>query len=183
MKMRNVLLTLSALLILAGFAPRAQAQAANETLTIIDSSCTTAQPCALELYRAALATGTTSCPAPGSSAYTALTSTQVVATGMVNTAWTYADSTILAGTTYCYYATVTLASGGAASRPSAFFEASIPSPAAPTISGSYEASSPLASAPATTRAGVTGSSAPVQAPAPKAPSLPTVSGTYNPAKP
>lgn len=141
MKTRILLLTLSALLALAGLAPRAQAQAGTETLTVIDSSCTTAAPCTLQLYKATLAAGQTACPSTGATAYAALTTTQLGGSvGLVNTAWTYVDSVLGAGTTYCYYATVTYAAGGSASPPSQIFTAAIPVPtpsAAPTIAGTF----------------------------------------------
>jgi len=153
-----------------------QAQAGTETLTLIDSSCIAAAPCTLELYRAAILSGTTSCPLPGTSAYTALMGPQVLSLGVVNTAWTYADSTVLSGTTYCYYATVTFVSGGTASRPSAFFEVAVPAlvPAtAPVITGAYTPLNQQVSIPATARANATSPATPL----PPA-TAPKISGTY-----
>ena len=172
MKSFNLYIVLSALLALAGVAPRAQAQAGTETLTLIDSSCTTAMPCTLQLYRAALPAGTTSCPSPAASAWTALTTNLGSPTvGTVNSAWVYADSTLGSGTTYCYYATVTFVAGGSACRPSAFFEVAVPvlaPAAAPTITGTYGPGSTPAKALAAARMNVTPSPA----------KAPTISGTY-----
>jgi hypothetical protein len=174
MKTRMLLFTLSVLFVLAGLAPRVQAQAGTETLTLIDGACTQAAPCALQLYRAALLPGTSSCPIPGSSLYTALTTTlQSTSVGTVNSAWFYADSTVGFGTTYCYYATVTFIAGGSACRPSAFFTMTTPAlvPAlAPSISGSYGPTATPASTPAAARVNVT--------PSPAA--APSISGSYKP---
>jgi hypothetical protein len=143
MKTRNLLLILTALLALAVFAPRVQAQAGTETIQVIDSSCVIAAPCTLQLYREVLPSGQSSCPAPGAAGatYAALTTTTLgTSVGIVNTGWTYVDSTIIAGTTFCYYATVTYSSGGPASAPSGTIVATIPAqiPAAPTMSGTYQ---------------------------------------------
>jgi hypothetical protein len=141
MKMRNIILILSAALLAAVFAPRIQAQAGTETMNIIDSSCTISTPCTLQLYKATLASGAAACPAAGDASYAPLTMTQVGSSiGIVNTAWSYVDSVLVAGSTYCYYATVTYPAGGAASPPSAIFEVAIPVPtptAAPMITGSF----------------------------------------------
>ena len=111
MKMRSILLTLSAALIMFAITPRAPAQAAGtETIQVIDSSCTIATPCTLQLYREVLPSTQTSCPLPGAAGatYAALTTTMLGTTvGTVNTGWTYADTTIAIATTFCYYAPVT----------------------------------------------------------------------------
>lgn len=144
MKMRSILLTLSAALIMFAITPRAPAQAAGtETIEVIDSSCTIATPCTLQLYREVLPSTQTSCPLPGAAGatYAALTTTMLGTTvGTVNTGWTYADTTIAIATTFCYYATVTYVAGGVASPPSgAILAAILASPAtAPTISGTYQ---------------------------------------------
>jgi hypothetical protein len=144
MKMRNILLMLSALIALAGVAPRVHAQTAGtETITLIDGSCITTAPCTMQLYKATLAAGVTTCPAVGAASYTALTTTQLsTSVGIVNSAWTYADSALAFGTSYCWYATVTYTSGGSASPPSLVLQQTIPvqAPAAPTLSGSFSAS-------------------------------------------
>jgi len=143
MKVRDFLLTLPVLLLLGTVAPRIQAQAAGtNTIQVIDSSCTTATPCTLQLYREVLPAGQSSCPLPGANGntYAALTTTMLGTTvGTVNTGWTYADTTITVATTFCYYATVTYVAGGSASPPSSTVISTIlASPAAaPTISITY----------------------------------------------
>ena len=140
-KLRPVAL-LAVLAVGLAFAPAVHAQAGTETLTVIDSSCVTAAPCTLQLYKATLAAGVNSCPVAGAAGYTALTTSQLGnLVGTVNTAWTYVDSAVAAGVNYCYYATVTSTAGGAASPPSTPFLAAIPIPAptsAPTITGSFQ---------------------------------------------
>jgi hypothetical protein len=99
-------------------APKVSAQAnGTNTVSINSSVCNTLTPCNLQLYKTLLAAGQTSCPAVGSaySLVTATSATPIVA--QVNTLWTYADTAIVVGSSYCYYATVTFTSGGGASPP------------------------------------------------------------------
>jgi hypothetical protein len=143
--MKKILLALSILLALTLFPMRVQAQ--SEHLTVTDASCTTAAPCSLQLYRALLATGQTTCPAAGDSSYTEITNALVGTAGAASTTWTYSDavgappSFIAMGSTYCYYATATYTSGGIASLPSVVYQAAIPNsqPTSPaTITGIFQ---------------------------------------------
>jgi hypothetical protein len=133
MKMRNLLFILPALLALAGFAPPVQAQAAGtETVTWIDSGCTTTVACTLQLSREALAPGVSTCDAAGSAKYSALNTAAIVPTvGQVNTAWVYQDTAIVQGITYCYVATVTATASGQVSAPSSPLLAAVPAAPAP----------------------------------------------------
>lgn len=120
------------------FAPKpatAQAQAGQEDITITDSSCTQANPCTVQIYQAAGA-----CPASGIGSMTYTLISPPLLSSLANatsTAWEFADSTPVPGQTYCYYSTVTYASGGAPSAPSPTFTAVIPLPALtpPNLSG------------------------------------------------
>ena len=127
------------LLILASmFAPRAKAQTtATETLTISDTFCTTSTPCTAQLYRiaAACVTPTVAVPSGYTELASALTATTTTST---NSTWTYADSTPVVGTQYCYLATVTYVTGGKVSSPSVGYSMLIPypTPASPFLTGS-----------------------------------------------
>ena len=139
--MRNLLFILPAVLVAAGFAPPVQAQAAGtETVTWIDSGCTTTVACTLQLSREALAPGVSTCDAAGSAKYSALNTAAIVPTvGQVNTAWVYQDTAIVQGVTYCYVATVTSAAGvSPASTPFLAAIPAVPAPPAPTLTGNYQ---------------------------------------------
>ncbi len=145
MKSNRILRPLALLAVLAAglaFAPAAHAQAGTETLTVIDTGCVTGNTCTLQLSREALAAGVSTCDPAGSSKYSALNVSAVVPViGLINTSWTYADSAIVQGVTYCYVATVT-SQAGLTSPASAPFLAAIPAapaPPAPTITGNYQA--------------------------------------------
>lgn len=143
MRMRSLLLSLAATLLVACMPYSVRAQAAGtETITIIDSGCVTGNTCTLQLSREALAAGVTTCDPSGNSKYSALNTASVVpAIGSVNTSWTYADTAITQGVSYCYVATVTSASG-TVSTASTPFLAAIPAaapPPAPTVTGNYQA--------------------------------------------
>jgi hypothetical protein len=126
----------------AFMAPRgAQAQTAGtETINVIDTGCVTGNTCTLQLSREALAAGVTTCDPAGNAKYSALNTAAVVpAVGLVNTSWTYADTALTQGVSYCYVATVT-SSAGTVSAASTPFLAAIPAPPpppAPTVTGSY----------------------------------------------
>lgn len=142
MKMRTLPLILTAGLALAVFAPRAQAQAGTETITVVDSGCTTANPCTLQLSREALGAGVSTCDPAGGVKYSALNTASVTpSVGSLNTAWVYADTAIVQGVTYCYVATVTQTGSGTASPASSPFQAPIPAaapPPAPSVTGAYQ---------------------------------------------
>ena len=118
--------------------PAAAQSSGTENITITDTSCTSANPCTVQLYQASGA-----CPASGigTLTYTLLTPTllSTLATA-TSTAWEFSDATPVAGQTYCYYATVTYTAGGSPSAPSATFTAVIPLPplTAPSISGVWQ---------------------------------------------
>ncbi len=141
--MRMLLLSLAATLLVACMpSPVAAQTAGTETLTVIDTGCVTGNTCTLQLSREALAAGVSTCDPAGSSKYSAINTSAVVPSiGLVNTSWTYADTAIVQGVTYCYVATVT-SQAGLTSPASAPFLAAIPAapaPPAPTITGNYQA--------------------------------------------
>ncbi len=140
--MRSLLLTLLTMFILGSAPSPVRAQAPTETLTVIDTGCVTGNTCTLQLSREALAPGVSTCDAAGNSKYSAISTASVVPViGSVNTAWTYADTAITQGVSYCYVATVT-SQAGLTSPASAPFLAAIPAapaPPAPTVTGNYVA--------------------------------------------
>lgn len=103
------------------------------TYTITDATCTTALPCTAQIWRVALAAGST-CPVAGNAQYiqvqSALPGTTITTTG---TKWNYVDSgaSLVSGATYCGYATVT--NGGGLSGASAIFQGTIPTPITPPV--------------------------------------------------
>ena len=138
---RSGVIQLLALIAVLGFAciPAHAQVAGTETVTLTDSSCTTATPCTAQIYRA-----TGACPTSGSlpsgatelvSAFAATTTTASSST------WAYPDTTAVTGATYCYYATATFTTGGGPSQPSSLFPVTTPvtqPPAAPGfVSGTF----------------------------------------------
>ena len=92
------------------------ANALTVALTWNDPSCTLANPCTAQVYRAQ---GT--CPTDGTIGN--LPYTQLSAGGTTPTATgQYPDTTAQPGIAYCYYVTATYVSGGAASGPSNTFQ-------------------------------------------------------------
>jgi hypothetical protein len=114
----------------------AQTSAGTENVFINDTSCKTATPCTAQVYRA-----TGACPATGAApAFTELTAAMPGTTiSATSTAWTYADTTPVPGTSYCYYATVTYVAGGAPSAPSGSLTQAVPLPY-PAIPSSFSIS-------------------------------------------
>ena len=124
------------------FVSHAKAQttsAGTETIIVYGPSCTTTTPCTAQVYRAV---GT--CPTSGigtlgyNNLASSITATTTTSTG---SSFSFADSTAVVGTTYCYYGTVTYTSGGPASSP-ATYTAVIPvppppTPMVPTVSGAW----------------------------------------------
>lgn len=105
------------------------------TLTGANTTCNSTQTCTAQLYRA---TGT--CPASGigTLTYTELTSTLAASASTTTSQnWSYTDSTVVDGQTYCYYMTNTYTAGGPPSAASATFQLIIPisAPGIPTLSG------------------------------------------------
>lgn len=124
--MRRIGLIL-AVLLLSGLAQAQITQSAfqvNLTWTA-PSACTSAVPCTTPISRTTIAAGA-SCPTTGSS-YSLLGTSASQAT-------TFSDTTVSAGTTYCYIAQTTQA--GATGPPSAPFSVAVPTlPAAPSSPG------------------------------------------------
>ena len=120
------------ILVLLGFAFVLPAKAQHEVdLSAADTSCTTAAPCTLQVYRGTGAAPTTYTLLAGAVAGTTTTTTET---------WVYADtsSTLTAGTEYTYYVTATYTAGGAASAQSNTFQVTIVQAApsvAPTLTG------------------------------------------------
>lgn len=77
----------------------------------------TAGPCYGLVFRTSVTNGA-SCPAFSPTAYASLTTTDPI----VSTAGTFSDTTIVAGTTYCYVVEDAFQAGGAASSPSNTFQ-------------------------------------------------------------
>ncbi len=106
------------------------AQAHKAIWATTATSCTTTTPCTLNIWRVALP-GNSNCPATGNSAYINVTTTPTAPNGLVpdpnnvtpsGTHWDYTDTgaSLVNGSTYCGYSTVT--SGGVVSAPSAIFQ-------------------------------------------------------------
>lgn len=118
--------------------PAAHAQiAGTETVTLTDSSCTTATPCTAQIYRAAGACPSTGLPANPTELTASFAATAITAS---SSTWAYADTTAVSGTSYCYYATATYTAGGGPSQASATFPVTTPTvtPAAPAFqSGTF----------------------------------------------
>ena len=90
----------------------------------------TSGPCYGYVFRATVSAGA-ACPAFSPTAYTSLVTTAPI----VSTAGAYSDTTIVAGTTYCYVVEDAFQAGGAASSPSNTFQifAALPgTPGTPT---------------------------------------------------
>ncbi len=96
----------------------------TETLTLTDTSCNSTTPCDVQIYRA-----TGACPASGigTLTYTELASALLGnPVGTTSETFTYADTTAMQGTTYCYYATATYM-GNTGSTPTPGYPPSLPS--------------------------------------------------------
>lgn len=127
MKILKRLAILFALGMLAGAAFGQISQSSYEVnLTwTAPSVCTTAAPCTFPISRTTITAGAT-CPTTGSSY--ALVGTSA------SQATTFSDTTVAAGTSYCYVAQTTQA--GATSAPSAPFSIAVPTlPVAPSSPG------------------------------------------------
>jgi hypothetical protein len=124
--MKRILIV--ALIVLAAAVGRSQTTPAV-SLTWSDVSCTAATPCTAQVYRATVTAGA-SCPAAGGASYTELTAVD----SQPAVAGAYTDSTVTAGSTYCWYVTDSFATGGTSpSSPSNIFQLAIPNvPATPT---------------------------------------------------
>ena len=104
------------------FAAKAQSSYSVNLTWTASTSSTSANPGSVKVLRA-----TGSCPASGigSLVYSSLNNTAPAA-------GPYTDSTVVAGTTYCYYITATV--GSSTSGPSNTFQAVIPTATAPPSS-------------------------------------------------
>jgi hypothetical protein len=114
--------------------PSAHAQTHGETLIVYSTSCTQTSPCTAQITRTQGAcAGNTLSP---STLTSTLAATTLTAT---DSSFSFTDSTVVAGTSYCYAATVTFNSGGGPS-PASQYTAAIPfpTPAPPVLSGSYQ---------------------------------------------
>jgi hypothetical protein len=110
----------------------AHAQSHTATYSINDASCTTTAPCTAQIYRVALAAGST-CPAAGNSAYIEVQTALAGTAAATTTHWNYTDTgaSLVSGATYCGYATTTFISGGGPSLASVIFQGQIPTPLSP----------------------------------------------------
>jgi hypothetical protein len=136
--MKKILLITAAFLGCLGV----QAQTAGtvtESFTISSASCTTAAPCLAQLYKHAGACPAGTPPVAVPSTFTLLAGSLVLQS---NGNFTDVDSTLVVGQSYCYLATVTYETAGAAVGPpsaaSTYFAVNIPfpTPAAPALVGS-----------------------------------------------
>lgn len=146
--MKRIFVMLLCCIACVATAARAQAIVSGSVqLTVNDASCTTANPCTLQTYRAvatAANIAAISCPALATpNIYTELaTATLGTTITATSTQWVYSDAltNIAAGTAYCYQVTVTYSAGGPPSGTLGGLLMTIPYPipAVPTsVSGTW----------------------------------------------
>jgi len=84
---------------------------------VTNAGVETAGPCYGIVFRVPVTTGS-ACPAFSPTAYTSVTTTDPI----LSTAGSYSDTTVAAGSTYCYAVEDAFQAGGAASSPSNTFQ-------------------------------------------------------------